>query len=108
MLWYIKYNDGVDEEEVLIGDLRDCQKLYLKYEGDDMVGNSKLPAKERPQKRNTPLSTTKKSNTKQPLPLKKKKPPPLTKKTATNKKMQTPTKIKKRRATIRNHSHDPS
>ena len=66
MLWYIQYNDGVDEEEVLIGDLRDCQKLYLKHKGDDVVGNIKLPAREGPQKRNTPPSTTKKSNAKQP------------------------------------------
>ena len=65
MLWYIKYDDGVDEEEVLIGNLRDCQKLYLKHEGDEVVGNSKRPATG-PPKRNTPPSTTKKYNTKQP------------------------------------------
>ena len=63
MLWFIEYNDGVDEEEVLIGDLRDRQKLYLKHEGDDVVGNSKQPATG-PPKCNIPLSTTKKSNTK--------------------------------------------
>ena len=68
MLWFIQYDDGVDEEEVLIADLRQRQKLYLKHQSDDVVGNSKQPVT------TTPPSTTKKTNTKLP------RPPPLKKK----------------------------
>ena len=65
-LWYIKYNGGVDEEEVLILELRQRQKLYQKEQGNDTVGNTKLPAREGPPP--LPPSTTKKSNRKQPPP----------------------------------------
>ena len=34
MIWFIEYDDGVDEEEVLIADLRQRQKLYLKHQSE--------------------------------------------------------------------------
>ena len=103
MLWFIQYDDGVDEEEVLIADLRQRQKLYLKHQSDDTVGNSKQPATGLP-KRTTPPSTTKKANTKRPRPPPSKKKPPTSskknstkKKTPTKKKKKTPTKKKKKK-----------
>ena len=56
MLWFIKYDGGVDEEEVLITGLRQRQKLYLKEQGDDTLVNTKQPATGPP---NLPPSTTK-------------------------------------------------
>ena len=35
MLWYFYYNIGIDEEDVLISELSQHQKLYLKEPGDD-------------------------------------------------------------------------